>query len=600
MIRYLSLFFAICIDFLIIAFGYIAFRKNKSSITTQLFFLFTTTFSLWLLFNFLETWVESVDLAVLFFKLDFIVAPIFVFAMVSFAVVFPTASKRFSSYKKIFYFFIPGLIASFLAMINQVVGNIAVVDHKITFSEAAYFPVYAAVILISLFVIIGVLICRYRKERGFERSQIKYLALGIFMTFSILAIVNLFFQTKLSADLFRMSNFSSIFLVGFTTYAIVRHRLMDIRFILKKSSVYIALIGTVLVFNFLVKGILGGFLIEGTSSAGIDVIVLLGIVLGFPYLKDFYFDMANKYFFSSLYDERSVIAVLSDNLKTTLNIKEVYDYIFNALNGALHLKVFGILVWNDPQQSFKKGMFDHVVFDIQKFPQQKKIRSMFDKEGKIIVVSEQKRKKTLPEELVNYFNKLGIEAIALLEIKDEMVGLLLLGEKESSDMYNTDDIQLLETVGSQGAIAISNAVLYGEAAHAYAVERKAREDLEALNQAKTDFILTTQHHLRTPLTIVKGVANMFEHKEKGYVLSDTDTAFLGKLSSGANKLAKLINDFLDISQMEVGKSILNKQQTSLHPLIEETITELSHEIEQKQLHVETTFTEEAKETTLSI
>ncbi|MFH1188808.1 MAG: hypothetical protein V1652_03120, partial [bacterium] len=35
---------------------------------------------------------------------------------------------------------------------------------------------------------------------------------------------------------------------------------------------------------------------------------------------------------------------------------------------------------------------------------------------------------------------------------------------------------------------------------AYEVEKKARHDLEALDQAKTDFILTTQHHLRTPLT----------------------------------------------------------------------------------------------------
>ncbi|MFH1188625.1 MAG: ATP-binding protein [bacterium] len=135
---------------------------------------------------------------------------------------------------------------------------------------------------------------------------------------------------------------------------------------------------------------------------------------------------------------------------------------------------------------------------------------------------------------------------------------------------------------------------------AYEVEKKARQDLEELDKAKTDFMLTTQHHLRTPLTVVKGVANMLVGKKEGDTYTKLDTTFIEKLNSGANKLVKLINDFLDISQMEVGKSILNKQQTSIHQLIDETQEELSHEIEQRQLHVETTFTEEAKETTLYI
>ncbi|MFH1188849.1 MAG: hypothetical protein V1652_03330, partial [bacterium] len=45
---------------------------------------------------------------------------------------------------------------------------------------------------------------------------------------------------------------------------------------------------------------------------------------------------------------------------------------------------------------------------------------------------------------------------------------------------------------------------------AYEVEKKARHDLEALDQAKTDFILTTQHHLRTPLTVIKGMLSMLQ------------------------------------------------------------------------------------------
>ncbi|MFH1188333.1 MAG: histidine kinase N-terminal 7TM domain-containing protein, partial [bacterium] len=64
---------------------------------------------------------------------------------------------------------------------------------------------------------------------------------------------------------------------------------------------------------------------------------------------------------------------------------------------------------------------------------------------------------------------------------------------------------------------------------AYEVEKKARHDLEELDKAKTDFMLTTQHHLRTPLTIVKAVANMLVGKKEGDVYTKTDTAFIEKL-----------------------------------------------------------------------
>jgi signal transduction histidine kinase len=133
-----------------------------------------------------------------------------------------------------------------------------------------------------------------------------------------------------------------------------------------------------------------------------------------------------------------------------------------------------------------------------------------------------------------------------------------------------------------------------EIRRAYEVEKKARHELEELDKAKTDFILTTQHHLRTPLTVVKGVANMLVTKEEGAVITKQDKLFIEKLASGSNKLGNLINEFLDISQMEVGKSILKKSETNIYSLIQESLGEVSHEIEQKQMRMETTFSDEAR------
>jgi len=47
-----------------------------------------------------------------------------------------------------------------------------------------------------------------------------------------------------------------------------------------------------------------------------------------------------------------------------------------------------------------------------------------------------------------------------------------------------------------------------EIRRAYEVEKKARKDLERLNKTKDQFIMATQHHLRTPLTSMQGYLDL--------------------------------------------------------------------------------------------
>jgi len=56
---------------------------------------------------------------------------------------------------------------------------------------------------------------------------------------------------------------------------------------------------------------------------------------------------------------------------------------------------------------------------------------------------------------------------------------------------------------------------YNKIEHAYEVEKKAHQELKDLGEAKNQFILATQHHLRTPLTIMKGYASMLIEGDYG-------------------------------------------------------------------------------------
>ena len=121
---------------------------------------------------------------------------------------------------------------------------------------------------------------------------------------------------------------------------------------------------------------------------------------------------------------------------------------------------------------------------------------------------------------------------------------------------------------------------------AYEVEKKARIELEELDKAKDQFILTTQHHLRTPLTIVKGYVDSLLNKPPKTTLAESKDA-LNKTSVATSRLASLVNELLDISQMQVGKDILRREPVNPKKIVEEVLSELQPEIEKRR--IETTI-----------
>jgi signal transduction histidine kinase len=123
-----------------------------------------------------------------------------------------------------------------------------------------------------------------------------------------------------------------------------------------------------------------------------------------------------------------------------------------------------------------------------------------------------------------------------------------------------------------------------EIKQAYEIEKKAKTELETLDKAKSEFILTTQHHLRTPLTIVKGYIEAALTGSLG-PLTDKLKDSLGKSNAAADRLMSLVNEFLDISQMEVGKSILKLELSNIKPLIKDVIEELKPDMEKSHITI---------------
>jgi signal transduction histidine kinase len=119
---------------------------------------------------------------------------------------------------------------------------------------------------------------------------------------------------------------------------------------------------------------------------------------------------------------------------------------------------------------------------------------------------------------------------------------------------------------------------------AYETEKKAYEELKKLDKVKDQFTLITQHHLRTPLSAMKGYVSMVLEGTYGKI-SEKVRKPLISFQQSTERLIKLVNEFLDISQFQMGKGVLNLKDIQIGDLLSEIIQELKPETERKSIYL---------------
>ena len=110
----------------------------------------------------------------------------------------------------------------------------------------------------------------------------------------------------------------------------------------------------------------------------------------------------------------------------------------------------------------------------------------------------------------------------------------------------------------------------------------ANEELEALENAKSEFISVTTHQLRTPLSAIKWTFNMIITEQLGKI-NEEQKEFLEKGYQSALRMISIVNNLVHIDHATAKKEDYNFVATDLVPLIENVMFEFSNQAESKKI-----------------
>jgi PAS domain S-box-containing protein len=162
----------------------------------------------------------------------------------------------------------------------------------------------------------------------------------------------------------------------------------------------------------------------------------------------------------------------------------------------------------------------------------------------------------------------------------ETNGAIVVHQCDRFRQWTQDEIDLIEAVAAQVGIAIAQAKLLEQEKLQRQELEVAKHSAEVANRAKSEFLANMSHELRTPLNAILGFAQLMERDSN---LNGQQQESLAIINRSGEHLLNLINDVLEMSKIEAGKTILSCKPFDLSRLLQHLYEMFQARAQAKQL-----------------
>ncbi|MEA5516270.1 GAF domain-containing sensor histidine kinase [Nodularia sp. UHCC 0506] len=227
------------------------------------------------------------------------------------------------------------------------------------------------------------------------------------------------------------------------------------------------------------------------------------------------------------------------------------------------------------------------------------------RQGFTLVVDDIEKTYALEECLLNFLrnNQVRAKLVTPIIFEQKLWGLLIAHQCHTARQWNEQEKSLLTSIAEQLAIAIHQSELMQSlqevtctlTTEKQTLEKRVIERTMALREAllaaeaasrlRNEFLATISHELLTPLTYVIGMSSTLLRWPLGE-LSQRQRDYLQTIHDSGEHLLELINDILDLSQIEAGKTVLNITAFSLTETARSSLESLFKKANSKQINLQ--------------
>lgn len=562
--------------------GLLIYLKNPRSVTNRFLAIIALIVALWAVSNlFSLNYQDSPSLTLFWIRAVMVITAWLGPIMFLFVKSYPKAEIQLS---KTWVGVVLGYatLTCTLAFTPLMFSGVSIVNGNITPIPGPAIALFAIGFVGMILASLIMLVFKYAKAKGKEKIQMLYLLLGMILSFGFMVFANfimvIVFQ---SSGLVFLGPSSSIILISLVSYAIIRHRFLDLKLVLFRAASFsiLLLIITLLYVTGVVT--IGSYLFDlELSTRALYFIVGTSLILAwsFPFMQKFVETTTAPIFFRNIYDESSLLKRIGMIISRTIVLEKLVKQVFAVLNEEMNISGAYIEVFEQEDKVWTHASNYESVIDNEKI--KRLARELMKESDEQIYVFEEIENEKVKEQ----FRQFGIGVLLPLVVKKELVGVILLSEKASGEIYSTRDVDVLKIIGAELAIGIKNATAYQvsqdfntilkeEVKKATTELRSANKRLRDLDARKDEFISIASHELRTPLTAIKSYLWMVLNEPAKPLDSRVKQDI--EISYGATeRLIHLVNDMLTVSRIESDRIDLRMASVDVVELLNLLMNEL--------------------------
>jgi GGDEF domain-containing protein len=439
-------------------FGFYVYNKNKNKLIRRNFVFMSVFIALWSAGLFLCHLTKDINISLYFNRFMVHGGAIFIpIAYLRFMLIY---LEKWQNKKSVFYLALASGVLLFSFTFSPYLIKEMRPDAFYRFwpVPGPVYPFFLMYFIVFSMYPVYLLVRDYPKQAGFRRNQMKYAILATMLGFGG-GCTNYFMFYNIPIHPIGHPLVSLYPLV--LGYAMARYRLMDIRIAINKTALYFALIGSLFFTHAVFIKLLGTVI--GDVTAIFFATGLLTIALLSP-LKDKVISIMDSLIYAGKYKYEKVLKEAIKTLTAKTDLHGVMDSFVKII--AKHLDVSRVSLFLEDDKtgdyelkascglSDKRGEF--------RLKESSDTISWLKKNKKPFIRDELERQLS-DDNFRNVYNglfKIKAELVVPIFFRAKLEGLLILDYKNSKDIYTDKDMDILQSVVSEAAIAIENVKLY--------------------------------------------------------------------------------------------------------------------------------------------